>query len=1010
MRVEYRKQAMHWLVALWICAGILLSVLGWHAVRSGEEHALHHDVRLYGNERTAAFNWNLRDNVAVLDELAALYAASRHVDREEFAAFSEHIFDHRPSVQFMGWVPRVTHTERPGYERARQASGHRGFRILDRMPEGKVVTAGEREEYWPLEYLIAQADVPVSVGYDLSAEPSIAETFSMAVDRGDRVATRRVALLDSEDAAPQLLVVAPVYAKDSARGVIGEARATPLGLLVAVLRIDTVLENALATLRPQGLDVYLLDDTAAGNEAFIYVHSSKLRDTPIVPRNIGELTSGDFHHADVSEFAGQRWRLVFVPTRGVVAAHRSAMPWLMLFGGLAVTVALAAYMQVIHDRTSRLSQFNAELAEAHEHTQRSEARLRQIIDLVPHMIFAKDREGRFLLANRAVATAFGASVEELVDARRQDLHPRRNEAWSMLADDQLVIDTGDQLVIPNERFTDASGAERILETIKVPYVADDGTPAVLGIAVDITERTRVKEELSSSFQRYRSVVEASRNVIVVLDENCRILEWNAAAEHLYGYNRDQVLGKNYVELCVPSEVQRDVVAEIERVLAGGTTEGYENPVQTRTGDQRMVVWNSRRLLDQDGRLLGLVAIGDDITDKKEAEDTTRRLEAELRQSQKMEAIGVLAGGIAHDFNNLLAAMIGYTELALGKAGGHERLVDNLQQVLDAGDHATKLVKQILAFSRKQEYTAVPVEMPDLVGSALDLIEASLPSMIEIRKNIDLNAGVVVADETDIHQIVMNLCTNAYQAIGDTSGVLSVTLAAVDVDERLANERLHLNAGRYIKFTVSDTGCGIEEEIKQRVFEPFFTTKPVGQGTGLGLSVVHGIVTRYGGAVDLRSAPGEGTVIDVYLPKAGRDPASAAAGEQELALEGTERVLLVDDEQRLINMAGQMLEQLGYNVTGVASSTKALALFRQQPQSFDIVITDQAMPEMTGVELAKELTRIRANIPIIIATGFSTVVRADNAEALGMRGYINKPYRPHELGHAVRKALSSRLAA
>ncbi|HEY7489985.1 MAG TPA: response regulator [Candidatus Tectomicrobia bacterium] len=384
----------------------------------------------------------------------------------------------------------------------------------------------------------------------------------------------------------------------------------------------------------------------------------------------------------------------------------------------------------------------------------------------------------------------------------------------------------------------------------------------------------------------------------------------------------------------------------------------------------------------------------------------KRLEAQLRQAQKMEAIGTLAGGIAHDFNNLLAAILGYTELALHAIHQDSDVSHYLQEVHKAGQRAKILVQQILTFSRRTEQTRTPVRLSHLVEEALALLRASLPSTIAMRHQISQDAGTVLADPTQLQQVLLNLGANAEYAMRQTGGLLEIRLEPVEVDEPMLAQHPELQAGPYVCITVTDTGHGMTPDVVERIFEPFFTTKGPGEGTGMGLALVHGIVASHGGVVTVASVVGQGTTFTVYLPRTDASVPDEAAQEGTLPT-GVERVLFVDDEESLVGLGQEILGLLGYDVVVCTGSVEALEVFRMAPQSFDLVITDQTMPYMTGEELARELRRLRADIPIILCTGFSHIMQAEKAQELGIDAFLLKPLAIQDLARVIQQVLEPR---
>jgi PAS domain S-box-containing protein len=411
----------------------------------------------------------------------------------------------------------------------------------------------------------------------------------------------------------------------------------------------------------------------------------------------------------------------------------------------------------------------------------------------------------------------------------------------------------------------------------------------------------------------------------------------------------------------------------------------------------------------EGKVVGYRGVAHDTTARLRAEAQLQQAQRaeQLRHAQKMEAIGTLAGGIAHDFNNILAAILGYTELTLNELPQGSPAWSRLQRVLTAGSRARDLVQQILTFSRKSELERHPLLLHSLVQEALKWLRASLPTTITIRQEIAKNAGTVLADPTQIHQVLVNLCANAEYAMRETGGILEVRLDAVELDATFTAQHPLLLPGPHVRLTVRDTGHGMAPEVMGRIFEPFFTTKGVGQGTGMGLAVVHGIVTSHNGAITVQSVPGQGTTFMMYLPQVEATP-HAAVSPVEPLLTGKGCILFVDDEEALALWAQELLAQLGYEVVACMSSLEALEAFRMAPDRFDVVVTDQTMPHMTGEVLAGKLRHIRPDIPIVLCTGFSHSIDAEKAAAQGIDAFLMKPILARELGLAIQQVLAQRI--
>jgi PAS domain S-box-containing protein len=395
----------------------------------------------------------------------------------------------------------------------------------------------------------------------------------------------------------------------------------------------------------------------------------------------------------------------------------------------------------------------------------------------------------------------------------------------------------------------------------------------------------------------------------------------------------------------------------------------------------------------------------EIEDHSRAEEEKAKLENQLRQTHRLEMIGTLAGGIAHDFNNILAPIIGFTEMSLEDIEETDPIFTNLTYVLDAANRAKDLVQQILTFSRQVEHEAVPVLVHPLVKELLKLLRATIPKTIGIKHHLSSRCGAVLIDPTHFYQIIMNLCTNAFHAMREKGGTLEITLTTEKFSVDKARTMAELKHGDYVCIEVRDTGHGMDKAILNRIFDPFFTTKKIGEGSGLGLSVVHGIVKSYNGAIFVQSEVGVGTTFTVYLPRIESDTLTAQEKQAQIP-RGNECILFVDDEEQIALMGKEMLERLGYTVTMLTDSEKALQYFQAHHQTIDLVVTDQTMPKMTGAQLAVELMRIKPDIPVILITGFSEQISAEESKKLGIKEYVMKPMAFRDISHAIRRALET----
>jgi len=405
------------------------------------------------------------------------------------------------------------------------------------------------------------------------------------------------------------------------------------------------------------------------------------------------------------------------------------------------------------------------------------------------------------------------------------------------------------------------------------------------------------------------------------------------------------------------------------------------------------------------RTLSLVQSNKDllheISERKLAEEQRQKLEAQLQQAQKMEAIGTLAGGIAHDFNNIIGIILGNAEMARGGVSSGTNLADDLDEVIKASHRARELVKQILAFSRQTDAECVALQPGNIIGDTMKMLRSSIPSTIEIHQDLAPSKRLVLADPTHIHQIIVNLCTNAFQAMEKDGGRIDIRLQDVEMDRDEIWQEGDVAPGRFVRLTVADSGPGMDKKVLRKIFDPFFTTKEVGKGTGLGLSIVHGIVKSYGGYITCDSDQGHGTVFQVFLPVIEDEDVQIDTAVETIPL-GRGRILFVDDEKMIAGMGKKMLEKLGYNVTARTCSLEALKVFQEMPDQFDMVITDQTMPEMTGIDLCRQILQIRPDLPIILCTGYSTLISEETAKAAGVKEFALKPIGKKDMALMVRR--------
>ncbi len=516
---------------------------------------------------------------------------------------------------------------------------------------------------------------------------------------------------------------------------------------------------------------------------------------------------------------------------------------------------------------------------------------------------------------------------------------------------------------------------------------------LIALAVLYLSFGKLIDKLEGSRSSWERTFDAIGDIVTIMNSRLQILKANKAAYAMLNAEPGSLTGK----FCYEVFSNRSSACEgcpgldtLDKCQTGSAEVEHQNL-------HKKFLITTSPVPDEKGAFTNIVHIAKDITQKKD-------LESQLRQAQKMQAIGTLAGGIAHDFNNILTAISGYNKLALQKAGDNDTITHDLQQVMTATARAKDLVTQILTFSRQSEDDKKPIEISPIVKEALQLVRSSFPRTIELKQRITSD-GNILADPTQIHQIAMNLATNAYHAMLETGGILSVSLQEEVIIEKSLVAELEVTPGRYICLEVSDTGCGMDKDTKEKIFDPYFTTKEVDKGTGLGLAVVHGIVTGHHGHIHVDSEPGHGTTFRIYLPMVEEEPvAYPPQTDEEPVRGGSERIMIIDDEEIIAHLASEVLRTYGYDTEIFTNGVQAMQDFEKHRDKYDLVISDMSMPYMTGLQLSQKIKEMRPDLPIILCSGYSEKLYKEKALAMGISRYIQKPLDMDNLARVIRQLL------
>jgi signal transduction histidine kinase/ActR/RegA family two-component response regulator len=754
---RWREKMRYLPVIIVAGAGIILSGITFKVMRNDEDNKIQLDLKRCAENRMMALQRGLEAGYLVLESMSAFHDSAAAMSRQDFKRLVRPLLKNNIAVQALEWIPRVALAQRPAYEAAARADGYERFGITQRESQGRMISAEEREEYFPVYYVEPYRGNEIALGFDLASNAIRKQALETARNSGQMTATARITLVQETEKQFGFLIFIPIYHGESSSLDRTDRRARLQGFMLGVFRIGDLVQKAFSYLDPQGIDVVLEDMSAPEDERFLYYHPYRGDAQPISdPALHPHQRPARFSHTNVIDVAGRRWRLTCIAAPDFVAARRCWLPLALLVITILCSALAAAYL------------FS---------TIRSKNRYRQAMGLL-----------------------------------------------------QNKIDTCDQ----------------------------------------------VEKALDESQNR-------------------------------------------------------------------------------------------------------------------------------LRQAQKMEAIGTLAGGIAHDFNNILAAITGFCELAMARNGNESARQSDLRQILKAADRATALVRQILTFSRQHKEEPKPIQIAPIIKEVAKLLKATLSADIELHTDIRNYQDPILADPISIHQVIMNLCTNAAHAMKETGGRLELALGPADPETIAAFGLADPSDSMWLNLRVSDTGHGMTPEIMESIFDPYFTTKAPGEGTGLGLSVVHGIVKKCGGDIRVQSQKGKGTTFDVFWPQIIIEPPPQPVRAGRLT-GGNESILIVDDEPDLTTITQRKLVQLGYRVTTRTSSIEAGELFKTRPDDFDLVVTDMNMPHMNGLKLAGLMMSIRPGIPVILYTGFSSQVSEEKVKAIGIKALVMKPVSWHDLAATVRKVL------
>lgn len=651
--------------------------------------------------------------------------------------------------------------------------------------------------------------------------------------------------------------------------------------------------------------------------------------------------------------------------------------------------------------TESLSKLLRELKHAEEKLQKSEEKFRFLAEKMFDIVWTIDLDFKTTYVSPSIENVLGFTPEERKQQSLEEMITpeclkcvQETFLTELQRDEEGIFDPDRSVTIQVEYYRKDGSTVWMENTLKAMRDSDGKIIGMHGVSRDITERRQAEEALRESESKFRKLFDLSPQAIALTNvKSGELIDVNNKFCELTKYSKEELLGLNTTEIGFYSKAERNKF--VKKLQSSGEVNGLVMDFKAKDNSILHSLMFARII--QIAGVSFIMTIFHDVTEQK-------RLEAQLQHAHKMESIGTLAGGISHDFNNILGIIIGNAELALDRVTEDNPAHFNLEEIKIASFRAKDVVRQLLSFARKTKLEKKPTNISPIIQEALRLLRASIPTNIEFRQNIMKDIDTILADPTRINQILINLCTNAYHAMPE-GGSVEVTLKNVELNENTTAQRPNLKPGRYVNLTVSDTGHGIAPEKIDRIFDPYFTTKEVGKGVGMGLSVVHGIVFDHNGVISVDSKLEKGTTFNIFFPTTEMEPLSEKPLDEDLPT-GKERILFVDDEKSMVSVGRDRLELLGYQVESKTNPIKALELFRANPDHFDLVITDMAMPQMTGDQLVKQMLNIRPDLPTIICTGFSQNINEKKAKRIGIYQYIEKPLNWSDLARMVRMTLDN----
>ncbi|MGI9607011.1 MAG: CHASE domain-containing protein [Acidimicrobiales bacterium] len=896
-----------------LAVGIACTLLSWTWLRHVEDRLAEEGFRAESRERLLVIEEQFLETSAGLEDLRSLYAISTNITAGELTTVVDPILDRNPAILGLSWNPVIQHEERSAYERTARDAGQPDFAVSERDSRGELVPAGNRDRYVVVDWIRPSSGNETAIGFDVYSEPTRRRALDEAGETGEFSVAMPLDLVQSQDGSRGALGFLPRYETTAQSSTLGQRSAGLLGYFVAVIDIGQTIESSLANLDPTDIDLRVLHQTGEQSYQLLYTADSSGGPTPRSGDSLpfGRNAGAELSTIETFEWGGNELGIEFNAGPSYYSEFRTLAPHAALFGGLLLTVLVAALLRSLLGRAGRIE---------HEVSERTQ-------DLQHANVELEDEVRRRTAAEEALA------------AYRDDLERQ------------------------------------------------------------VGERTA---ELEYTTTQLRAIVESEPECVKVITGSGELVDMNAAGLAMIEADSiEQVRGLNVYSLI--AEADRDAFIALNERVMNGQSGTLEFDLEGLRGTTRHVETHAVPLVTADGEPPRHLAITRDVTQRVMAEQERSALEVQLRHSQKLKSVGMLAGGIAHDFNNLLQIIVGNTELAM--ASDHRGL-PRLKATRDAAAEASRLCDQMLTYAGESRPNVRPVSLPRIVRSIVELLKVSLSKKIGL--DIDMEeVGAIDGDDAQLGQVVLNLVTNASEAIGDTTGTVDVRVREVTVLPGYSGGSWSDSEplpGKYISLEVSDTGSGISSDDLEVIFDPYYSTKF--DGRGLGLSSTIGIVRSHSGHLSVSSEVGEGSRFQVLFPTSSKPVAASTEPDLDDGATFQRTVMLVDDQEQILKATGDLLENLGLRVLSAADGAEAVQTFERHAADIDIVILDVKMPRLNGYEVCAAMRASRPDLPVIFSSGYNADV-PDVADVSlpneAFTGFLHKPYQRADVVSALRDA-------